>query len=51
MVKYVGAQKRKEILRNFWVPKFYVTNPLGPKYFWVPKIKILICLCRNTPPV
>jgi hypothetical protein len=27
MVKYVGAQKRKEILKSVWVPKFYVTNP------------------------
>ena len=37
VVKYVGAQKRKEIMRSVWVPKFYVTNPLGPKSFWVPK--------------
>ena len=27
VVKYVGAQKRKEIMRNVWVPKFYVTTP------------------------
>jgi hypothetical protein len=33
MVKYVGAQKRKEIMRSVWVPKFYVTNLLGPKSF------------------
>jgi hypothetical protein len=33
VVKYVGAQKRKEIMRSVWVPKFYVTNPLGPKSF------------------
>ena len=39
VVKYVGAQKRKEIMRSVWVPKFYVTNPLRPKYFWVPKTK------------
>ena len=39
VVKYVGAQKRKEIMRSAWVSKFYVTNPLGPKSFWVPKIK------------
>ena len=39
MVKYVGAHKRKEIMRSVWVPKFYVTNPLGPKSFWVPKTK------------
>jgi hypothetical protein len=31
VVKYVDAQKRKEIMRVVWVPKFYVTNPLGPK--------------------
>jgi hypothetical protein len=37
MVKYVGSQKRKEIMRSVWVPKFYVTNPLGPKSIWVPK--------------
>jgi hypothetical protein len=36
---YVGAHKRKEIMRSVWVPKFYVTNPLGPKSFWVPKTK------------
>jgi hypothetical protein len=28
IVKYVGAQKRKEIMRSVWVPNFYVTNPL-----------------------
>jgi len=39
VVKYVGAQKRKEIMRSVWVPKFYVTNPLGPKSLWVPKTK------------
>ena len=39
MVKYVGAQKRKEIMWSVWVPKFYVTNPLGPKSFWAPKTK------------
>ena len=39
VVKYVGAQKRKEIMRSVWVPKFYMTNPLGPKSFWVPKTK------------
>ena len=37
VVKYIGAQKRKEIMRSVWVPKFYVTNPLGPKSLWVPK--------------
>jgi hypothetical protein len=37
VVKYVGAQKRKEIMRSVWVLKFYVTNPLGPKSLWVPK--------------
>ena len=40
VVKYVGAHKRKEILRSVWVPKLCVTNPLGPK-----------SICRNTPPV
>ena len=39
VVRYVGAQKRKEIMRSVWVPKFYVTNPLGPKFVWVPKTK------------
>ena len=38
VVKCVGAQKRKEIM-SVWVPKFYVTNPLGPKSIWVPKTK------------
>ena len=33
VVKYVGAQKRNEIMRSVWVPKFYVTNPLGLKSF------------------
>ena len=37
VVKYIGAHK-KEIM-SVWVPKFYVTNPLGPKSFWVPKTK------------
>ena len=39
VVKYVGAQKRKEIMRSVWVPKFYVTNSLGPKSVWVPKTR------------
>ena len=39
VVKYVGAQKRKEIMRSVCLPKFYMTNPLGPKSFWVPKTK------------
>ena len=39
VVKYVGVQKRKVIMRSVWVSKFYVTNPLGPKSVWVPKIK------------
>jgi hypothetical protein len=38
-VKYVGALKRKQILRSVWVPKAYVTNPLGPISIWVPKTK------------
>ena len=37
IMRYVGAHK--EIMRSVWVPKFYVTNPLGPKSFWVPKTK------------
>ena len=40
VVKYVGAQKRKEIMMSVWVPKFYVTNLLGPKSIWVPKTKV-----------
>ena len=39
VVKYVGAQKRKEIMRSVWVPKFYVTIPLVAKSIWVPKTK------------
>jgi hypothetical protein len=39
VVKYVGALKKKKILRSVWVPKAYVTNPLGPKSNWVPKTK------------
>ena len=27
VVKYVGDQNRKEIMRSVWVVKFYVTNP------------------------
>jgi hypothetical protein len=27
----------KGIMRSVWVPKFYVTNLLGPKSLWVPK--------------
>jgi len=40
LVKYVGAHKRKEILRSVWVSKLYVTNPLGPKSIWVPKTQV-----------
>jgi len=40
MVKYVGAHKRKEILRSVWVLKLYVTTPLGPKSIWVPKTQV-----------
>ena len=39
VVRYVGAQKRKEIMRSVWVPKYYVTNPIGPKSIWVPKTR------------
>ena len=39
VVRYVGAQKRKEIMRSVWVPKHYVTNPIGPKSIWVPKTR------------
>jgi hypothetical protein len=39
VVKYVGALKKREIMRSVWVPKTYVTNPLGPKTDWVPKTK------------
>jgi hypothetical protein len=35
VVKYVGALKKRQILRSVWVPKSYVSNPLdsisGPK--------------------
>jgi hypothetical protein len=39
VVKYVGALKKKQIMRSVWVPKTYVTNPLGPNAIWVPKTK------------
>jgi hypothetical protein len=29
VVKYVGALKKRQILRSVWVPKSYVSNPLG----------------------
>ena len=29
IVKYVGALKKRQILRSVWVPKSYVSNPLG----------------------
>jgi hypothetical protein len=29
VVKYVGALKKRQILRSIWVPKSYVSNPLG----------------------
>ena len=37
VVKYVGALKKREIMKSVWVPKTYVTNPLGPNSTWVPK--------------
>ena len=37
VVKYVGALKRRQILRSVWVPKSYVSNPLGS--ISEPKIK------------
>jgi hypothetical protein len=39
VVRYVGAYTKKAIFRSAWVPKVYPSNPLGPKYFWVPKLK------------
>jgi hypothetical protein len=39
IVKYVGALKKKQIM-SVWVPKTYVTNPLGPNSIWVPKTKV-----------
>ena len=30
VVKYVGALKKRQILRSVWVPKSYISNPLGP---------------------
>ena len=39
VVKYVGAYKKREIIRkSVWVPKI-LTNSQGPKSFWVPKSK------------
>ncbi len=38
VVKYIGAHTKKQITkRSVWVPKALVTNPQGPKSFWVPK--------------
>jgi hypothetical protein len=39
IVKYVGALKKRQIMRSVWVPKTYVTSPLGPNSIWVPKTK------------
>jgi predicted transcriptional regulator len=39
VMKYVGALKKRQIMRSVWVPKTYVTNPLGPNSIWVPKTK------------
>ena len=39
VVKYVGALKKRQIMRSVWVPKSYMTNPQGPNSIWVPKTK------------
>ena len=38
VVRYIGAHTKKQITkRSVWVPKALLTNPQGPKSFWVPK--------------
>ena len=39
VVKYVGADTKKKILRSVWVPKMYPSNQQGPKSIWVPKFQ------------
>jgi hypothetical protein len=40
VAKYVGPRTKGTLIkRNVWVPKVLVTNTLGPKSTWVPKIQ------------
>jgi hypothetical protein len=38
IVKYVGAHTKK-MMRSVWVPKMSRSNPQGPNFIWVSKIK------------
>src|SRR5438105_6315932 len=45
VAKYIGAHTKKQITkRSVWVPKALVTNPQGPKSFWVPKFELKFAL-------
>jgi hypothetical protein len=40
VAKYAGYRTKDTLIkRSVWVPKILVTNTLGPKFLWVPKIR------------